>query len=59
MGAPPAPCAKEIASAGKRLLRSVIVQGAAIEEWVDIAGGLARRWIVFAALGFLLMGPMQ
>lgn len=33
------PCPKELATAGKRLLRSVIVQGAAIEEWMDVAGG--------------------
>ncbi|KAI8468090.1 MAG: hypothetical protein J3K34DRAFT_460059 [Monoraphidium minutum] len=31
------PGAREVASACKRLLRNLIVQGAAIEEWVDIA----------------------
>ncbi|KIZ06723.1 hypothetical protein MNEG_1232 [Monoraphidium neglectum] len=33
----PGPSAKELASAGKRLLRALIVQGGAIEEWTNVA----------------------
>jgi hypothetical protein len=33
---------KEVGTAGKRLLRSVIVEGSAIEEWMDVSGERGR-----------------